>query len=75
MDPPPQFGIPDSPTREAPIMRMTVPVTIGGNTRWRTFGGTKDMKISRKAQTMDVPVRLSEAYSTPKKGIIPRIYP
>jgi len=24
-EPPPQFGMPDEPTREAPIMRMTVP--------------------------------------------------
>ena len=33
LDPPPQLGIPEAPTREAPIIRMTVPVTIGGNIR------------------------------------------
>ena len=54
---------------------MTVPVTIGGNIRWRTFGGTKDMKISRKAQMIDVPVGSLEAYSGAKAGVIPRTYP
>lgn len=54
-EPPPQFGIPDEPTREAPIIRITVPVTIGGNIRWRSLGGTKDMNISRNAQTREVP--------------------
>ena len=27
LDPPPQLGIPEDPTREAPIMSMTVPIT------------------------------------------------
>jgi hypothetical protein len=54
---------------------MTVPVTIGGNIRWRTLGDTKDMKISRKAQMRDVPVRLSDAYSVTKTRIVPRAYP
>jgi hypothetical protein len=75
LDPPPQFGIPESPTRAAPISRMTVPVTIGGNIRWRTLGGTKDMKISRKAQTRDVPVGSSDTHSATKARIIPRTYP
>jgi hypothetical protein len=35
---------------------MTVgPVTIGGNIRRRVFGGMKDIKISVKAQTAEVP--------------------
>lgn len=27
-EPPPQFGIPDDPMRDAPIMRITVPIKI-----------------------------------------------
>ena len=65
-DPPPQFGIPDWPTREAPITRTTVPVTIGGNSRLRTLGGTKDMNISKKAQMRDVPVGSLETRSVKK---------
>jgi len=54
-EPPPQFGMPDDPIKEAPIIKITVPVTIGGKIRWRTRGGINDMKISKKAQTKDVP--------------------
>lgn len=55
LDPPPQFGIPEDPMREAPIIRMTVPVTMGGKIRCRVRGETKDMNISRKEQMSDVP--------------------
>lgn len=30
-------------------------MTMGGNIRWRTRGGTKDIPISRNAQINDVP--------------------
>lgn len=58
LDPPPQFGIPEAPTREAPIIRMTVPVTMGGKIFLRMRGETNDMKISRKEQIRDVPERI-----------------
>lgn len=74
--PPPQSGIPDAPMREAPIIRMTVPVTIGGNIRWRTLEGTKDMNISKKAQMRDVPVEQSHSDpSAERTNIVPRTYP
>lgn len=58
LEPPPQSGMPDEPTSDAPIMRITVPVTIGGKMRCSLRAGTKDMKISRNAQMSDVPVWL-----------------
>ncbi len=39
-------------------MRMTVPVTIGGNMRWRMRTGINDMNISKNEQISDVPDRL-----------------
>lgn len=54
-EPPPQFAIPELPMRDAPIIRITVPVTIGGNTRCNIRTGTKDMNISRNEQIRDVP--------------------
>lgn len=50
-------------------MRMTVPVTIGGNIRWRTLGDTKDMKISRKAQIREVPAGLSKTEGRENKKL------
>jgi hypothetical protein len=47
--------MPDEPTSEVPMRRMTVPVTRGGKIRLRIRGLTKDMPISRKEQTRDVP--------------------
>ena len=55
LDPPPQFGMPDEPISDAPIMTITVPVTMGGKMRLRVRGGTKAMNISRKEQMSDVP--------------------
>jgi hypothetical protein len=53
--PPPQSRMPEDPIREAPIIKTTVPVTMGGNIRCKMRGGIKDMKISRKEHIMDVP--------------------
>ncbi len=55
LDPPPQFAIPEEPIRDAPTMTITVPVTMGGKTRFSVRAGMKDMSISRKAHTSDVP--------------------
>lgn len=55
-EPPPQSAIPEEPIKEAPIRRITVPVTSGGKTRCRMRTGTKDMNISRKEQIRDVPM-------------------
>jgi hypothetical protein len=57
LEPPPQFGIPDAPTRDAPIMRITVPVTIGGKMRLRILVGMRDIAISKKEQISEVPAR------------------
>jgi hypothetical protein len=54
-DPPPQFGIPEDPMSDAPIKRMTVPVTIGGKIFLRIRGGMKDIPISRKEHIKEVP--------------------
>lgn len=55
-DPPPQSAIPESPTSADPIIRITVPVTRGGNIRLSARGEQKDMNISRKEHMSDVPV-------------------
>lgn len=39
-----------------PISITVGPVTIGGNTSWSHFGGMNDSPISRKAQTIAVPM-------------------
>ena len=57
-EPPPQLGTPEDPIRDAPIIRITVPVTIGGKIFFRIRGETNDMKISRKEQIKDVPIRI-----------------
>ena len=54
-EPPPQFGIPDEPTSDAPIMTMTVPVTMGGKIRLRVFAGANESRISRNEQISEVP--------------------
>lgn len=68
-EPPPQLGIPDEPTSDAPIMRMTVPVTRGGKIFCRTRGETKDMKISRKAQMSDVPAGKVSSGTRERRGV------
>ncbi len=55
LDPPPQSAMPESPMSATPIMRMAVPVTIGGNILLSTRGGKNDKNISRKEQISDVP--------------------
>lgn len=55
LEPPPQLGMPEEPMRDAPMRRMTVPVTMGGKMRLRVRGGTKDMNISRKEHMREVP--------------------
>lgn len=57
-EPPPQLGMPEDPTSDAPIMRMTVPVTSGGKSFCRNRGGKKDMKISKKDAMSDVPIEI-----------------
>lgn len=46
--------------REAPIRKMTVPVTIGGNIRFSARGGKNDMNISRKEHINEVPYGLRQ---------------
>ena len=67
LDPPPQLGMPEEPMRDAPIMRMTVPVTMGGKIFLSVRGETKDMNISRNEQISDVPDANS---SEPWKAVI-----
>ena len=55
LEPPPQFGIPESPMREAPMRRTTVPVTMGGKIRRSMRTGTKARNISRNEHIKDVP--------------------
>ena len=69
--PPPQFAIPLSPIKEAPIRRMTVPVTIGGNIRCSIRTGTKDMNISRKEQMRDVPMTFPYASGQGSRVMVP----
>lgn len=53
--PPAQFWNPEA--INCTPMSMTVgPVTIGGKTVWSHFGGMNDNPISRKAQTIAVPM-------------------
>ena len=53
-DPPPQARSPESPIREAPMRKTTTPVTIGGKIFLSFAGGTKDMPISRREQSIAV---------------------
>jgi len=52
--------MPELPMREAPIRKMTVPVTIGGNIRFSARGGKNDMNISRKEHINEVPYGLRQ---------------
>ena len=54
-DPPPQLAMPDEPVSDAPTITITVPVTMGGKTRFRMRAGMKDINISKKAHMSDVP--------------------
>ena len=69
--PPPQFAIPDSPISDAPIIKMTVPVTMGGNSLLSTRGLAKDMPISRNEQMSEVPRTLPYASGQGPRVIVP----
>jgi len=83
LDPPPQFAIPESPMSDDPIMRITVPVTIGGNILLSARAEQKDMNISRKEHISDVPRSFPYASgqgprtsmpSTVEDGQVPSLY-
>ena len=77
LDPPPQFLMPESPMRDAPIRRMTVPVTIGGKMRCSLRAGMKDIAISRREQMREVPTKRSVRTSKPQRVAkdLPRTFP
>lgn len=54
-EPPPQSAMPEEPTRDAPMRRITVPVTSGGKIRCRMRTGTKERNISRNEHMREVP--------------------
>ena len=61
MVPPPQFRKPDFPTSEAPIKTTVRPVTRGGKIFRSFLAGTKDIAISKKEHTKNVPISLPYA--------------
>lgn len=70
-EPPPQLGMPELPTREAPISKITVPVTMGGKTRCKILGGTNDMEISKKEAISEVPSTLPYASGQGPREVVP----
>ena len=70
-DPPPQFAIPELPMSDAPIITITVPVTMGGKIRWRMRTGTKERNISRKEQMREVPITLPYAFGQGSRVTVP----